>query len=87
MINRAGADRGLTPDAELATAGRERIAVALVQKASADLQRTQARTQLSRTDILNRAVSFYAFVDAEQSSGSELILRRGQGEEHIVRLL
>jgi hypothetical protein len=65
----------------------ERITVALVPKASADLQRTQSRTQLSKTDIVNRAVSFYEFADAEQTAGSELIIRRPSGEEHIVRLL
>jgi hypothetical protein len=65
----------------------ERITVALVRKASADLQKTQIRTQLSKTDIVNRAVSFYEFTDAEQSTGSELIIRRPNGEEHIVKLL
>lgn len=65
----------------------ERITVALVPKASADLQHTQQRTHLSKTDIVNRAVSFYEFADAEQSAGSELIIRRPNGEEHIVKLL
>jgi hypothetical protein len=65
----------------------ERITVALVPKASADLQRTQSRTQLSKTDIVNRAVQLYEFADTEQSQGSELIIRRPSGEEHIVKLL
>jgi hypothetical protein len=65
----------------------ERITVALVPKASADLRRTQRRTELSKTDIVNRAVSLYEFADAEQSDGAELIIRRSSGEEHVVRLL
>jgi hypothetical protein len=65
----------------------ERITVALIPKASADLQRTQSRTQLSKTDIVNRAVSLYEFTDAELSAGSEFIIRRPSGEEHIVKLL
>ncbi len=88
MTQRSRANGGLDrPDATQAPPATERITVALVPKASADLQRTQARTQLSKTDIVNRAVSFYEFADAEQSAGAELILRRPTGEEHIVKLL
>lgn len=65
----------------------EHMTVALVPKASSDLQRTHERTQLSRTDLVNRAISFYEFADAEHHAGSELILRRPTGEEHIVKLL
>lgn len=65
----------------------ECLTVALVAKASADLQRTHERSELSKTDIVNRAISFYEFVDLEQSIGSDVILRRANGEEHIVRLL
>ena len=63
-----------------------RITVALVAKAAADLRRTLARTHLSQTDIVNRALSLYEFVDAEMSSGAELIVRR-DGQEHKVVLL
>ncbi len=65
----------------------ECLSVALVPKASADLRQTHERSQMSRTDIINRAISFYEFADAEQSAGSELRLRRSTGEEHIVKLL
>jgi glycosyltransferase A (GT-A) superfamily protein (DUF2064 family) len=63
-----------------------RITVALVAKAAADLRRTLARTHLSQTDVVNRALSLYEFVDSEMSSGAELIVRR-DGEEHHVVLL
>jgi hypothetical protein len=62
----------------------ERITVALIPKASADLQRTQSRNQLSKTDIVNRAISLHEFIDAEQSAGSEVIIRRSSGEEYRV---
>ena len=63
-----------------------RITVSLVAKAAADLARTLARTHLSQTDIVNRALSLYEFFDSELSSGAEVIVRRGD-EEHRVVLL
>lgn len=65
----------------------EILTLALIAKASSDLQRTHQRTQLSKTDIVNRAISFYEFADAEHHAGSELLLRRATGEVHVVKLL
>lgn len=66
----------------------ERITVALIAKAAEDLRRTQNRTGLSKTDIVNRAISLYEFIDDQLASGSELLLRRGDtGETQLVRLL
>jgi hypothetical protein len=73
------------PASPPATAG-ERVTVALVPKAVTDLQSTHERTRMSKTDIVNRAVSLYEFVEAEMSAGAELIVRR-DGEDHIVELL
>jgi hypothetical protein len=64
----------------------DRITVALVAKAAADLQATHDRTRLSKTDIVNRAITLYEFIDTELSAGSELIVRR-DGKEHIIKLL
>lgn len=64
----------------------DRITVALVRKAGEDLQTTQERTGLSKTDIVNRAISLYEFIDAELSAKAELIVRR-DGKEHIIKLL
>jgi hypothetical protein len=63
-----------------------RITVALVDKAATDLQTTHARTGLSKTDIVNRAVSLYEFIDVELGAGAELIVRRN-GKDHIIKLL
>jgi hypothetical protein len=68
----------------VATAGR--ITVALVGKAANDLQVTHDRTRMSKTDIVNRALSLYEFVDAELSEGAELIVRR-DGKDHFIKLL
>jgi hypothetical protein len=64
----------------------ERITVALVRKAGEDLQRLQDRTGLSKTDIVNRAISLYEFIDAELSADAELIVRR-EGKDHLIKLL
>ena len=62
------------------------ITVALVEKAVADLERTHERTHLSKTDIVNRALSLYDFIDAELSDGAELIIRRA-GHDNLLKLL
>ena len=63
-----------------------RITVSLIAKAAADLRRTLARTRLSQTDVVNRALSLYEFVDSELSSGAEIIVRRDGQEHHVVLL-
>jgi hypothetical protein len=64
----------------------QRITVALVSKAAADLTATHERSKLSKTDIVNRAISLYEFLDKELGSGSELLLRRRDGSTHLVKL-
>jgi len=43
----------------------ERITVSLIPKAVADLQRLQDRTGLSKTNLVNRAIMLYEFVDRQ----------------------
>ena len=75
------------PDSQTQTvAAVDRITVALVAKAAADLQNLHERTRLSKTDIVNRAISLYEFVDAELSAGAELVVR-SDGQEHLIKLL
>ena len=42
----------------------DRINITLVEQATADLQSTHERTRMSKTDIVNRAVSLYEFVES-----------------------
>jgi hypothetical protein len=70
-----------------AAATSARITVALIARAFADLRRTVERTKLSQTDVVNRAVSLYEFVDSELSAGAELVIRRPGGEQYSVMLL
>jgi hypothetical protein len=66
----------------------ERITIALIPKAGEDLQRLQNRTGLSKTDITNRAITLYEFIDAQIRSGRDLLIRdNATGEIQIVKLL
>jgi hypothetical protein len=65
-----------------------RITVALVPKAAEDLQRTIERTGLSKTDIANRALSLYEYIDARLAAGDELLIRNNESEQvEVIKLL
>ena len=65
-----------------------RITVALIPKAAEDLQRLQERTSLSKTDLVNRAVTLYEFADAQIRAGLDILVRDpATGKTQIVRLL
>lgn len=75
------AERGEQPPSE-------RITVALIPKAAADLQRLQDRTSLSKTDLVNRAITLYEFIDEQMRAGRDLLIRDSKaGETQLVRLL
>jgi hypothetical protein len=68
--------------------GADRITVALIPGAAADLALLQERTGLSKTDIVNRAISLYEFIDAQLKAGNDLLVRDRQAKEaQLVRLL
>ena len=65
----------------------ERITVALIPKAAADLQRLQERSGLSKTDLTNRAISLYEFIDAQMREGREVLIRDpAKKETQLVHL-
>ena len=63
------------------------VQLALVRKAAADLARACERSRLSPTDIVNRAISLYEFLDEERASGAEVLLRRPDGSTVSVQLM
>jgi hypothetical protein len=66
----------------------DRITVALIPKAAADLQHLQDSTSLSKTDLVNRAISLYEFIDQQMRAGRDLLIRDGgTGETQLVRFL
>lgn len=66
----------------------DRITIGLIPKAGDDLQRLQDRTSLSKTDLVNRAITLYEFIDERTRTGQEIVLRdRETGETQTVVLL
>jgi hypothetical protein len=66
----------------------DRITIALIPKAVAELQRLQDRTGLSKTDLVNRAISLYEFINEQTGAGRDLLLRdKKTGDTQLVRLL
>jgi len=71
-----------------AIADGETITVILIPKAGNDLRRLQERTNLSRTDLANRAITLYEFIDAQMRAGQDMIARdKETGETRLVQLL
>ena len=66
----------------------ERITVALVPAVAGLLRLLQERTNLSKTDITNRAITTYEFLDEQMKTGRDLIVRDpNTGESLQVRFL
>jgi hypothetical protein len=64
------------------------ITVALIPTAETGLRLLQERTNLSKTDIANRAITSYEFLDAQLFAGRDLIVRDPKtGESQLVRFL
>ena len=62
------------------------VTAELIPQAEADLQLLQHRTGLSRTDLVNRAIALYEFIDAQFRAGRDLILRDTRTREtRLVR--
>ena len=62
------------------------ITVALISPVADQLRCLQKTTQLSATDLTNRAITSYAFFDAEMRAGNDLMVRDGRtGETRVVR--
>jgi|GEM_PF-1316525 hypothetical protein len=66
----------------------ERITVALIPKVREELQRLQDQTSLSKTDIVNRAITLYEFIEAQRSAGQDLLLRhKNTGEIQVILMV
>lgn len=72
-------DHSATPD---------RITVSLIPRARRDLQQLHDKTSLSKTDIVNRAITLYEFIEAQLSADQDILIRdRKTGEVHVIRLI
>ena len=62
-----------------------RITVSLIPAAEDHLRRLQERTNMSKTDLVNRAITSHEFFDAQLRAGHELMVRDGRtGETRII---
>jgi hypothetical protein len=68
------------------TAGASRITITLIPSAQASLADLHARTGLSKTDLVNRAITLYEFIDTKMKAGSEVLIRKGD-ETSVVKFL
>jgi hypothetical protein len=57
---------------------------ALIPQAAEALEATVRLTGLSRTDVTNRALQFYEFVESERAAGSDFFVRRRDGTMLLV---
>ncbi len=64
----------------------ERITVTLVPKTAAALARLCAR-RLTKTDVINRAVVAYDFLEEQVAAGADLLVRHPDGTVLEVRFL
>jgi hypothetical protein len=66
----------------------ERITVGLIPKVIKELDDLQRETGMSKTDLVNRAVSLYSFIQEHLARGEELMLFNPEDrKEQRVHLL
>jgi len=64
----------------------EHITVALIPSVVDQLRWLQKNTSLSATDLTNRAITSYAFIDEQIRAGNDLMVRDNwTGETKLVR--
>jgi hypothetical protein len=65
----------------------EQIVVPLIPKAAEELQRLHEHTGLSWTDIVNRAVSLYQFIEAQLAAGRTVLIRDESTDETSILMI
>ena len=64
-----------------------RITVGLTTKANAAVNWLAERTGMSKTDVVNRAVQLYQFVEQQEADGAQLGLIRPDGSVDRMHML
>ena len=64
----------------------ERVTVNLIPKSVRDLDSLMKLLELSKTDIINRALQAYAYIERAQADGGQLIISGKNGSE-VVKFL
>ncbi|MFF3269406.1 hypothetical protein ACFYWU_00505 [Streptomyces chrestomyceticus] len=67
--------------------GNERYSITLVPPAVEAVNLLTAATGLTKTDVINRAVQVYAFIEECIREGSDVLLRNRDGEIERVHIV
>ena len=62
---------------------RRKTTVILVAKAQEALQEAMGDTGLSQTDVINRAIQAYAFLERQAKTGGKILVQRGRNTEEV----
>jgi hypothetical protein len=57
------------------------MSISLIPRTTEELEQLHEKTGMSKTDIVNRAISLYAFVTEQLDAGQELLVRDPQSRE------
>jgi hypothetical protein len=64
-----------------------KVTVNLIPKAWAAAEGTAERLRLTRTDVINRALQAYAYLEEQAAAGSEVLVRHPDGTVRQVMFL
>lgn len=64
-----------------------KVTVNLIPKADEALQATAERLQLSRTDVINRALQAYGYLEETIANGGDVLIRPKGAEVQRLRFL
>lgn len=65
----------------------QRVTVNLITKSSDSLDRLASRSGMSKTDVINRALQLYDFIDTEIATGKQILIRSGDDDDQVLRLI
>ena len=60
-----------------------RTSVVLIPRAQEALDLTAGRMGLSKTDVMNRALQAYAFLEEQMATGATILVRRDGSTEEV----
>jgi hypothetical protein len=88
-MNDESATSGVTPAGvswEFRAEKTGRITIGLTKRAVEELEALQARTGLSKTDLINRSIDLYKFVTDQLDDHAKLLIRDRDGETMRVHI-
>lgn len=65
----------------------ERVTVNFIPAASRALAELAETLELSKTDVLNRAVQLYLYVQRTEADGGQLLVRDSSGSLQLLKIL